>query len=264
MLKTRLQQRILGAGILSAPSVAVFSPLDLSPGIWLKADAGVTEAAGRVSAWADQSGNSRDFTQGIAANKPAYLTGQQNGLPALDFDGSAYFLSGNTAANALTNGVSGLTVCMVFKPDETTSYAPWFIGNTGGASRVFPVFAGADNKLYVQARRNTGDSAPDIDTAKTTSTIGTSYQYISFILDWVNETAKVYRNGTLEINSTTFCATGSGPVESSNSVSFQIGKNTNGGSEMDGKIGELLFYPTALSVANVQKIEAYLKTRWGL
>lgn len=256
------QRRLVGLGALNARVATPFSPLDLSPGIWLKADAGVTQATARVSAWADQSGNSRSFSQGTGANQPAYISSAQNGLPAIDFDGTAYFMSGNAATNALTNGVAGLTVCMVFKPDEVGSYAPWFIGNASGASRVFPVFASADNKAYVQARRNTADTA--YDTPKTSSTIGTSWQYISWVLDWVNETAQIYQNGVQLVSDTGFCATGSGAVESLDSVSFQLGKNTNGGFEMDGKIGELLFYPTALGPTNRQSVETYLKNRWGL
>lgn len=41
--------------------------------LWLRADQGITLASGTdVSAWADQSGGARNFTQGTAANQSAY------------------------------------------------------------------------------------------------------------------------------------------------------------------------------------------------
>ena len=48
---------------------ALAAPLAIGPGginsnlqLWLKADAGVSESGGNVSAWADQSGNARHAT----------------------------------------------------------------------------------------------------------------------------------------------------------------------------------------------------------
>lgn len=63
---------------------------------WYKADAGVTEAGGAVSAQADQSGNGYDLAQGTGANQPTFLSNQLNGLPALSHDaiaGSNEFLT---------------------------------------------------------------------------------------------------------------------------------------------------------------------------
>lgn len=53
--------------------------------LWLRADAGVTETLGVVSAWADQSGNGRDVTA-APGSQPGYIASAINGLPAIEFD----------------------------------------------------------------------------------------------------------------------------------------------------------------------------------
>lgn len=65
-----------------------WTPIQLGSSLklWLRADLGVTLNGSTVSAWADQSGNGRNATQGTAANQPTYTTlGNQ---AALTFDGA--------------------------------------------------------------------------------------------------------------------------------------------------------------------------------
>jgi len=53
---------------------------------WVRADLGITTGTG-VSAWADQSGNGVNFTQGTGASQPTLVAGAINGQPAVQFDG---------------------------------------------------------------------------------------------------------------------------------------------------------------------------------
>jgi prepilin-type processing-associated H-X9-DG protein len=66
-------------------------PFPFIPGIvcWLKADTGVTLTSGKVSAWADQSGNTTTFnaTQATANLQPTVTAGAVGGYPAITFDG---------------------------------------------------------------------------------------------------------------------------------------------------------------------------------
>jgi hypothetical protein len=73
-----------------APRAEAQASLPVTSGnvLWLKADAGITQSGGYVSAWADQSGNGKDFTQGTASKQPAYVTGVLNGKPVVRFDDS--------------------------------------------------------------------------------------------------------------------------------------------------------------------------------
>lgn len=67
----------------------------------LQSDTGVTEAGGVVSAWADQSGNGRNFAQGTAGKRPALQT--VGGYPAIVFDAVDDFLLGGNFADNLSS-----------------------------------------------------------------------------------------------------------------------------------------------------------------
>src|SRR3989304_2387171 len=85
--------------------VSAFSPLDLSPVLWLDfSDTSTlfTDSSGTIPVTADGdvigyaadlSGNGNHATQGTLANKPLYKTGIQNGLSVARFDGSDRLLS---------------------------------------------------------------------------------------------------------------------------------------------------------------------------
>jgi hypothetical protein len=56
--------------------------------LWLEADRGITlDGSNNVSAWADQSGNGRHAARATEAYRPAWVTNQLNGWPAVISDG---------------------------------------------------------------------------------------------------------------------------------------------------------------------------------
>ena len=75
------------AGIAGPPPPV--TPLTIlgSAAWWVRADLGITIATG-VSAWADQSGNGVDFSQGTGAAQPAFIASAINGQPAVRGDGA--------------------------------------------------------------------------------------------------------------------------------------------------------------------------------
>jgi len=85
---------------VSAPS---FSPLDLSPSLWLDATDSTTINSGSptsgvsVTSILDKSGGSHTFTNTTGGNRPTWVTGQLNGKPSLNF-----------ASNTGTNDSQGL------------------------------------------------------------------------------------------------------------------------------------------------------------
>ena len=79
-----------GVGVSTA---SAFSPLDLSPALWLDASDETTlsgPGGGAVSTWSDKSGNGYDLTQNTSANQPTSGTRTINGLNVIDFDGSIF------------------------------------------------------------------------------------------------------------------------------------------------------------------------------
>lgn len=79
-----------------------FSPRQLAGcTLWLRGDLGVTLTGGKVSTWADQSGNGHDVVQANAALRPTPVASSAtlNNLPAISFDhATGTYLQGLFAA----------------------------------------------------------------------------------------------------------------------------------------------------------------------
>ena len=101
---------------------AAFTPTTISGCIlWLRADLGVTLASGKVSAWADQSGNSNNFSQGTAAQQPVFNSSGVNGQPTLSFTAAnSTFLLGPTLD---ATGFTGLTFVVMVNYTSTATFA---------------------------------------------------------------------------------------------------------------------------------------------
>ncbi len=64
-----------------------FTPSQLAPHAWFKADSLALSNNDPVSTWTDSSGNARDAT-GVTTTRPLYIANARNGLPVVRFDGT--------------------------------------------------------------------------------------------------------------------------------------------------------------------------------
>src|SRR6185369_7700007 len=104
----------------SAQTLTVTNGLQL----WLKADAGVTATAGKVTAWQDQSGKGNNATQATADLSPLLVPNAINGKPVLRFDGVDDFLE---VPDSDSLSIAGdITTFFVIKIDDFATYrAVW-------------------------------------------------------------------------------------------------------------------------------------------
>src|SRR5437899_1363127 len=104
----------------SAQTLTVTNGLQL----WLKADAGVTATAGKVTAWADQSGHGNNAAQTMADMSPLLVNDAINGKPVLRFDGVDDFLE---VADSDSVSITGdITTFFLVKFDDFATYrAVW-------------------------------------------------------------------------------------------------------------------------------------------
>lgn len=102
-----LDLTIGGAGVFGP----TFSPADLEPFLWLKADEGVVESGNDVSQWTDQSANGNNLVQAAGANQPLYTAANSdfNGKPTVDFNGSSHFLRSGALSSSLTDTTTFIT-----------------------------------------------------------------------------------------------------------------------------------------------------------
>jgi ferric-dicitrate binding protein FerR (iron transport regulator) len=100
-----------GGELVSRP-IEGFTLKDIpAPGLalWLRADSGVTIAAGSVAAWTDQSANRREAVQELAARRPLLIPDAARGRPAIRFDG----LDDVLVTSLPIEGLGGLTLAIV-------------------------------------------------------------------------------------------------------------------------------------------------------
>jgi hypothetical protein len=245
--------------LLSAQSAVAVSdtPMFVSDlGLWLKADAGVTLVGGAVDAWADQSGNGRNFSAPAEANRPAY-SGTLNGLPVLTFDGSTDYLQGNAASLNLARNVPGLTAIAVFSHTVATAFRLLSLSTT--ASTVVRYLAGGNGTGYIlSGRRLDSDSAVLISggTQKTVPVVST------FIARYSEATAAIFEDGASQVD-TPFLTAGSTSDTDSNRLAIGSAL-TLGSTLIQGDIAELIVYRRAITQDERATVENYLRAKWGI
>lgn len=223
-----------------------FQPVQLGGCVlWLRADRGVTQSSGSVSAWADQSGSGRNFSQGTGANQPSYqATAGPNAQPAIVFNGTSDLMTCATS-------VLGLATCTVFlvlqysaTPATYATVLAW--QDTGGSAGV-EIGSDGTLKRYVGAP-NVGEVS---DGAVTTSAEKWTIQNNSST--W-----------SLRVNGSSQSLSGNPMTPLSGTAGSILGARPGGSLFFKGALSEAIAYSGVLSAAQVAQVEGYLKGRYGL
>ncbi len=197
---------------------------------WYRFGAGITQAGGFASAWADQSGLGRDLTQGTGAAQPAV-----NPDGSLLFNGTAHWMQ------ALFTLPQPATVCMLAKPVSWTNADRAWSGGTG-SSRLSQTTA-TPQIAYAQT---TGT------TASADATIGNYHSIIvvandtNNVLRVNNTTEQTGGGGSGALGGITLCATSAG----ANNGNFEI--------------KEVVIFSEALSLARRAAMATYLASVGGI
>jgi hypothetical protein len=225
-------------------------------GLWLKADAGVTLVSGAVDAWADQSGNGRNFSAPAPTNRPAY-SGTLNGLPVLTFDGSTDYLQGNAASLNIAQNSAGLTIIAVVK--NATAVASRFVSiSTGALANAARVTMGRTvTQWELAGRRLDGDSLQ----ALSGGTANTNPVIQSAMFRYSAGTAGVFVNSASQVDSVFQTA---GNTSNTASLRFVIGSAIDFATFLNGDIAEVIIYQRAISVEERNSVERYLSVKWGI
>jgi len=257
----------LGLGLGLSRTPRPFSPLDVSGcALWLRADLGVTAPGGFVSAWADQSGNARHFTQGTGANQPTY---DQSGARPAVVAGGTRFMTGAGAASAwkfLHEPSSSVFIVtsttLADSNDITALLATQDSGNARGVSLTLEdrtsLSANDRARFFVS-----NGSAAVIDSQTASNAVPAltralvEYRYTpaavlkSAVI--VNGTIAVW---TVALSAATPSGDPAGPARLGRFYTYTDGKPQN--------LYEVLAYSPALSVANAARVRRYLGARYGL
>ena len=211
--------------------------LDANDASTLFQDAAGTTPAGNgdvVGAWADKSGQGNDATQTTTATKPTLdtVTGI-NSLPVVRGDTDDEL---DLVGVAVTNE----TVFTVVKHRVNNTFGVWV--GVGAAHRVR--FTDVANQARYRYNVTVGTVL--------TGFVETDANIFRAMYDGVNMSLAA-NNGTPVTDAATAA------LHSWLSVFSRPGAEF-----LDGDIGELLIYNSALSVPNVALVENYLSTKWGI
>lgn len=230
------------SGVITPP----FSPLDLSPALWLDASdtATITQVANAVSQWNDKSGNARHATQGTGSNQP--ITGSSiNGRNAIDFDGSNDRL---IVPAAILTGTGNLTWFFLVKPDGFGSNNQIFRFNVTGGHEANVAFYTTGTELSFGHTASFQFSALSLTADTTPQIIGC----------WRGGSSqRVTKNGTLGSAST-------GAETVTGITGGQIGSDIFGGLAFNGLVAEVIVYHRDLSTQEKNQIGSYLAAKWGV
>lgn len=146
----------LGKGTTTLKSESFWSPLQLSPSVWLDASdsASVVLTSGAVSQWSDKSGNNRHATQGTAANRPTLVNRYNLVTYSEQFDNAIWDKLGlSVTANAVADP-RGTTTADFIKENSAggahgINYTSSGISIVNGSNYIFSVYLKANGRDVV-------------------------------------------------------------------------------------------------------------------
>ncbi len=211
--------------------------------LWLKADAitGLNDGD-RVTTWIDSSGNSRDATQSVAADKPTYKINIINGKPVVRF------AAANTEFMNLPNFLTGFGAGEIFlvvklnnDPPVTGSGGIWDFGSDAASSHYCFDDGFIYDEFATTARKGTVNPTPSLAAWRL-------YNVSSQANEW-----------TSRLDGTQIFTTATNTVGWSTTP--KIGGETF---FCDGDIAELILYSTVLSTADRTAVKTYIAAKYNL
>jgi hypothetical protein len=249
---------ILGLGLeeefLQGKKTNTFTPNQLSGlvGFW-RADMGVTAAGGKISAWADQSGNAYNLTQGTSAQQPTYsATGFNTSYPGISCvaaDGKGLASASISPSTTQTFSVAVLgkqtsagSNARIFSFWSTDSDSDW---NGGPGWTVYEVNGwgcGAGNS------DNFGNGGSSMGSSNTPE-----------LVIWTNNgtIANAYLNGAVQGAATNINLNFFGPGN------FYLGTDPNGAGDATFTIAFVVVTAGVMSAGDIANLKAWCNANWG-
>lgn len=245
-----------GVALTTERNVSAFDPKSITGLLaWISSDNGIKDSGGNVISVdnttvytaTDQSGNSKNLTNsGGTGPKWRNAANGINGLPALQFNGTTEFL---TFASNVTP-TANFTYLMVAKPTRTGTYGfenraqGLIVGGTGISIGM------VTTNGYVVCRNASGTvldfygNATMTNQSVVTVTVGTG-------------------GGKLRVNKTQVANNASATSFGLSSPATEyVGRDP--GTYFQGYICELLIYNSILSTNDLNAVEGYLASKWGV
>ena len=209
-----------------------------------------------ISSISDKSGLGNHATQSTVDFKPSILANHQNGNQVASFAGND-FLIAHAVSNHFTGSDKPATALSVLKRDAVTSYEYVVaMGNAASATPRFCPIAYPNSGRFYPFKRDDAEDLKGVWAATAATQechLATSRFKAATVSAWINGP-----NVADEIDS---------DVGAITLDTFSLGAYiTNNGAQswLTGWIGEVVLYKSALSAADILRIERYLVNKWGI
>jgi hypothetical protein len=264
-------------------SAAAWEPTDLT-GLqcWLDASdsSTITESGGSISLWEDKAGsNDADDAVNtsnvkITTKRPTVATAAQNGLDAVNFNGSQWF-DHNTARGMLKDRSCALmAVAMKYGSLNNFQFA-WTNRSTAGSTPIvrFQLIHESTNLFSVYSLRLDGDTSTETVNTSANPPYNTNWHIHLAVLDWAADTLSYYIDGSL-IGTDSYASGGANTsntdLPTTHNTWTAIGNTLRSGSlplSSGSRIGEMICGAKSsgsYATSDREKLEGYLAHKWGL
>ena len=208
----------------------------------------VTSSGQPIGLWRDKSGLARDFSQASSGNRVSYDRSSKGALQL----SSPTYLQASAASLGTVSTSANLTIIMTASTGPSASWqiilAQWFTGTT---------------RFHLSFQSGT-DLTPNLRSASTGSELsypmsGTMAYNRTYTIGFIANGTSLYMSFMGTSNTTTMSAALS--TNPSSALTIADSRNAN---LTDGKIQEIIIYPSAISTTAFQQVEGYLAWKWGL
>ena len=233
-----------------------FSPTDIAGLVrWGKADSLSLSSNDPVSSYTDQSGVGNHFVSTLT-ERPTFKTGVQNGLAAVQFDGSNDFLTCDGLAPTFSGTAKPFTFFWAGAHSAlSVDQQCFFIAAniTGTATPTHDLFYSGEGYIWWSDRRN------DAATIQRAQGFECDTAWHTLIYSYDGSLHKIYVDGRLMMS-----APAPGGAMTVNSFTYGSHRRSDGNvGFFNGYWGEDGIYNSALNSTQVGDLHTYLQGRWN-
>ncbi|CAB4213862.1 Concanavalin A-like lectin/glucanases superfamily [uncultured Caudovirales phage] len=221
--------------------------------IWLDANdsSTITQSGGRVSVWADKSGNSANALQGTGASQPTYTANGQNGRSVVTYANGNFFQISSQAATDITSSFT-------FQAALNMTSATGGGGNILSKGTLGPYRWRFDNNTTNGAITLIIADSDGFSVTTTTTTVSFGVPVILGVRFRAGVAIDFYVN-----NIQIYTAATTKTVLSTNASAVDVG-TVSGSENFIGQMMEVLVYKKALSDVELGQTVNYLSNKWGI
>lgn len=234
--------------------------------LWLDASdrctIGVVDGTDRVRVWHDKSGNRLDVKQSSSSKQPEYSdTGGLSSIGSVKFDGGDELVRADVTGGSLASS-DAITIFIVQKyktPVHSSSSIFW--ESTTNSNRINIHALHSSERLYFDFGDITDNGRIYVEPGDIpSSSVKDVWRLVGATRNSTSDDGYIYLDGSVLTANTTLM---DDTLSIGASATLNIG-SIGGSGYLDGNIGEIIIFKSALDSADRITIEDYLIEKWGL